>query len=75
MPISLKKGQKVKIDKICLKNGKTYMQAVLSNGKKGWFQSPDKSLPERYYFKEVVFAGKRGGMHAHSPFCIIGITL
>ena len=71
----LKKGQKVKIDKICLKNGKTYMQAVLSNGKKGWFQSPDKSLPERYYFKEVVFAGKRGGMHAHSPFCIIGITL
>lgn len=57
---SLKKGQKVKINKICLKNGKTYMQAVLPNKKKGWFQSPNKELPERYYFKEVVFAGKRG---------------
>ena len=57
---ALKKGQKVKIDKICLKNGKTYMQVVCSNGKKGWFESPNKDLPERYYFKEVVFAGKRG---------------
>lgn len=55
--VTLKKGQKIRINKLCLKNKKTYMQVVMSNGKKGWFISPNKILPERYYFKEVVFAG------------------
>lgn len=54
---TVKKGQKIKIKKICLKNKKTYVQIVLSDGKKGWLESPSKALPERYYFKEVVFAG------------------
>lgn len=54
---TLKKAQKVRVKKICLKNKKTYVQLILPDGKKGWLESPSKSLPEKYYFKEVMFAG------------------
>lgn len=54
---TLKKGQKVQIKKICLKNKKTYLQLVLPNGKKGWLKSPNKDIPEGYYFEGVMFAG------------------
>lgn len=47
-------GDKVKIKKICLKGKKTYVQAVNSKGKAGWFLSPRKAVE---YFKETMFAG------------------
>lgn len=56
---TLKAGDKVQIKKICLKAGKTYMQAVAGNGKKGWFISPNKvkNYMDMGFFKECMFAG------------------
>ncbi len=55
--ITLKKGDKVKIKKICLKNKKTYMQVTTKSGKTGWFVSPKETKSWTGYFKEVMFAG------------------
>lgn len=54
---TITKGQKVKVNKICLKNKKAYIHVVLPNGKKGWMVSPGKNYSNGYYFKEVEFAG------------------
>lgn len=54
---TLTKGQKVGINKICLKNKKAYVRVELPNGKKGWMESPGKQYGDGYFFKEVVFAG------------------
>lgn len=55
--LTLTKGQKVKVDKLCLKNKKAYIHIVLPNGKSGWMVSSGKNAIDGYYFKEVVFAG------------------
>ena len=56
---TLKAGDKIQIKKICLKAGKTYMQAIAGNGKKGWFISPKKvkDYSDMGFFKECMFAG------------------
>lgn len=54
---TLKKGDKIQIKKICLKNKNTYMEATAKNGKKGWFLSAKKWNSDAGYFKECIFAG------------------
>lgn len=51
---TLKKGTKLKIKKICLKNKHTYMQVTTVKGKKAWFQAPKKEVA---YFEETIYAG------------------
>lgn len=55
--LTMAKGQKVKVDKICLKNKKAYIHIVLPNGKNGWMESSGKHYIDGYYFREVQFAG------------------
>lgn len=52
---TVKKGEVVKIKKLCIKNGNTYIQLTNKRGKKGWIKNPKKYSDG--YFKEVHFAG------------------
>lgn len=58
---TLKKGQKVKIDKIYLnaKHTKIYLHVKIKGGKSGWVKGWTKgsSSPSDVMFKEVVYAG------------------
>ena len=56
--MTLKKGQKVKIDKIYVnkKYSVTYLHVKTSKGKSGWIKGL-KSYPKKTLFKEVVYAG------------------
>lgn len=45
----------VKINYICIKKGKTYIQVTDKNGKKGWYRDPQKYTGG--YFEEALFAG------------------
>lgn len=51
----VKRGEKVKIKKICIKNGNTYLQLTKKNGRKGWIKDP-KGYTDGY-FEEAYFAG------------------
>lgn len=52
---TVKKGDKMKLGKICFKNNRTYVQFTF-NGKKGWFKTPKKD-DGKMYFKGVQYAG------------------
>lgn len=58
---TLKKGQKVKIDKIYLnaKHTKIYLHVKIKGGKSGWVKgwTEGSSSPSDVMFKEVVYAG------------------
>lgn len=52
---TVKKGDKMKMGKICFKNNQTYIQFTFK-GKKGWFKTP-KIDDGKVYFKGVQYAG------------------
>lgn len=62
---TIKKGEKIKIEKICLKNKKTYFQVRNKKAKKGWFADPKDFISfcdalgnwHSGYFEEAMFAG------------------
>ena len=54
---TVKKGDKVKIKKICLKNKHTYIHITNAKGKTGWLKDPKTSNNGFGCFKEAMFAG------------------
>lgn len=52
---TVKSGDVVKIKKLCIKNGNTYIQITNKKGETGWIKNPKNYC--NGYFKEALFAG------------------
>lgn len=51
----VEKGEVVKIQKLCIQDGNTYLQLTNQSGETGWIQNPKEYCEG--YFEEVHFAG------------------
>ena len=51
----MEKGEVVKILKLCIQDGNTYLQLTNQSGETGWIQNPKEYCEG--YFEEVHFAG------------------